>query len=105
MTGQRKAWADKRGKSRERQGYGRRHVKLREQLLAQEPLCRPCRAKGRVTAATIADHIVPIAKGGAIYDLSNMQPICAECHYRKSLVDQGKRAKQKFGADGWPVDW
>ena len=43
------------------------------QLLKQEPLCRLCLAKGRVTPATIADHVIPIAKDGAVHDINNLQ--------------------------------
>jgi 5-methylcytosine-specific restriction endonuclease McrA len=51
-----------------------------------------------------ADHIVSIAKGGAVHDLANMQPVCASCHNDKSLRDQGKRVKRRIGLDGWPCD-
>ena len=99
----RAAW-DHGGKSRHRRGYGRQHVQLREELLRQEPLCRICKAKGRITAATIADHIVSIAKGGAIHDVANLQPLCRPCHDRKTLTEQGKRYKRQIDVDGWPVD-
>lgn len=98
-----KPW-DHGGKSRDQRGYGRQHVKLRAQLLKQEPLCRLCLAKGRVTPATIADHITPIAAGGAVHDISNLQPVCAECHNDKTLCDQGKRVRPKIGLDGWPEE-
>ena len=101
MTTQRKAW-DHGGKSRHKRGYGRQHVKLRAELLAREPLCRHCKAKGRVTVATIADHITPIAEGGAVHDIANMQPLCHDCHTDKTLRDQGKRVKHRIGLDGWP---
>ena len=94
--------------SREKRGYGRQHVKLRAILLAQEPLCRLCRVKTppRVTPATIADHIVSIAKGGAVHDIANMQPVCKPCHDQKTLAEQGKtyRPKPTYGLDGWPVE-
>jgi 5-methylcytosine-specific restriction protein A len=89
--------------SRHKRGYGRQHVRLRTQLLKREPLCRLCLAKGRVTPATIADHIVPIAKGGAIHDIENMQPLCAPCHQDKSNADKGHRVKPRIGVDGWPA--
>jgi 5-methylcytosine-specific restriction protein A len=95
------AW-DHRGKSATQRGYGHQHRKLREQLLAQEPLCRPCKIKGRVTVAAIADHIVPIAKGGTIHDINNLQPVCSECHVDKSNVDRGNRVKRRISRDGWP---
>jgi 5-methylcytosine-specific restriction protein A len=101
---QQRTWDHGDRESRHKRGYGRQHVRLRAVLLQQEPLCRLCKAKGRVTAATIADHIVPIAKGGAVHDLSNMQPVCAPCHNDKSLRDQGKRVRPRIAADGWPID-
>lgn len=103
----RKAW-DHGGKSRQIRGYGRQHVKLRAQLLAREPLCRHCAAKTppRVTAASIADHILSIAKGGAIHDPDNLQPLCVDCHNRKTLTEQGKtyRPRLTYAEDGWPVE-
>ncbi len=56
-----------------------------------------------MTVATIADHIVPIAKGGAVHDLANMQPVCAPCQNDKSLRDQGKRVRRRIGPDGWAL--
>jgi 5-methylcytosine-specific restriction endonuclease McrA len=54
--------------------------------------------------AKIADHIVPVAKGSALYDLTNMQPVCADCHDAKTRRDNGWKVKPRFGTDGWPVD-
>jgi len=99
-----KSWDHGSRESRHRRGYGGEHVRLRAQLLKQEPLCRLCLAKGRVTPATIADHIRPIAVGGAIHDINNLQPVCAECHNEKTIRDQGKRVKPRIGLDGWPVE-
>jgi 5-methylcytosine-specific restriction protein A len=106
MTKSRPAW-DHGGKSAKERGYGRQHQVLRAELLAREPLCRPCSQKDppRVTTATIADHIVPLAKGGAKYDLTNMQPVCAECHDKKTRADNGwRKPKPRIGLDGWPID-
>ncbi len=94
------------GASSTKRGYGRQHRKLREQLLQQEPLCRLCRAKSppRTTAATIADHIVGIANGGAVHDITNMQPVCADCHRDKSALDKGHRVKRRITLSGWPEE-
>jgi 5-methylcytosine-specific restriction protein A len=99
-----RAW-DHGGKSAAQRGYGRQHRKLREQLLRQEPLCRLCKQKDptRVSVATIADHVVPIAKGGAIHEINNLQPVCAECHQDKSNLDKGHRVKRRISLSGWPV--
>jgi 5-methylcytosine-specific restriction endonuclease McrA len=48
---------------------------------------------------------VPLAKGGAKYDLTNMQPVCAECHDKKTRADNGwRKPKPRIGLDGWPID-
>lgn len=101
----RTAW-DHGGKTRHQRGYGRQHVKLRAELLAREPLCRHCRAKGKAVVATIADHVVSLAKGGAVHDIDNLQPLCLDCHNDKTLREQGKtpRRRQTIGEDGWPIE-
>ena len=98
----RQPWDHKR-KSPSQRGYGAEHKRLRALLLAKEPLCRECAKNGRVTAATIADHIVPLSKGGKT-ELSNYQPLCREHSDAKTLRDQGKRVRPRTGPDGWPVE-
>lgn len=101
MSGdQRKSW-DHGGKTRDQRNYGREHRRLRAELLRREPICRLCMAKGRITVATIADHVTPIAKGGAVHDINNLQPVCALCHQDKSNADRGFRVKRHIAADGW----
>lgn len=48
------------------------------------PLCVECEAKGIVAAVYVTDHIVPINKGGAPYEWSNLQSLCRRCHDSKS---------------------
>ncbi|MDT7536172.1 HNH endonuclease signature motif containing protein [Sphingobium sp. SA2] len=106
----RKAWQHVGKESRHQRGYGAQHVRLRAQLLAQEPLCRLCAQKNppRVTAATIADHITQIADlppGAPLYDITNLQPVCVACHDAKTRADNGWKApKAVIGSDGWPVE-
>jgi 5-methylcytosine-specific restriction protein A len=102
----RQAWNHGNRESRHKRGLGGAHHRARAQLLAQEPLCRLCKQKDppRVTVATIADHIVPRAKGG-IGDISNLQPVCAQCHDDKTRQDLGwKPRRKRIAYDGWPVD-
>jgi len=93
--------------SRHQRGYGTDHERKRKALLAREPLCRECRKHGRVTVATIADHIVPKAEGGTDDD-ENYAPLCVECHCektsRESAQAQGRTYRQRLriGLDGWP---
>jgi 5-methylcytosine-specific restriction protein A len=85
-------------------GYGRDYRRCRAQLLSQEPTCRHCRAKGRTTLATVTDHIIPLAKGGAAHNIANLQPLCQECHQNKSNADKGHRVRRRIGLDGWPEE-
>ena len=47
--------------------------------------CVACGMAGRLEA----DHIKPLAAGGEIYDLENVQTLCTGCHLQKSLADRG----------------
>jgi 5-methylcytosine-specific restriction protein A len=78
---------------------GRRLQVRNARLLRHEPLCRHCRAAGRVTAATELDHIIPLARGGFDHE-SNLQPLCETCHAKKTLEDFG--VWPTVGDDGWP---
>ena len=64
-----------------------RYRRWRSRLLASAPLCAHCAAEGRTVAATELDHIVPLARGGTLMDESNVQPLCADCHARKTAKD------------------
>ena len=70
---------------------GRAAVERRARWLELHPLCCMCEAEGRVTAATVPDHIVPLWKGGAD-DETNLQSLCAEHHDAKTAAEAGERA-------------
>ena len=56
--------------------------------------CRSCGRAGRLEC----DHIVPIRRGGAVWDLDNLQALCVNCHIRKSV---GERECQDPERDAW----
>ena len=68
-------------------GYDARWQRLRLMALAREPLCRRCKERGVVTAATLVDHIRPLRSGGTNSD-SNLQSLCVACHAEKTAQDQ-----------------
>jgi len=35
------------------------------------------------------DHIRPVARGGAMFDMGNLQTLCRDCHIDKTRVDNG----------------
>lgn len=85
--------------------YGRKWKAARLVHLQQEPLCRYCQQQGRVTAATVVDHITP-HKGDLklFWSRSNWQSLCKPHH------DATKQREERTGAvlgcdkDGYPVD-
>lgn len=92
-------------KSAAERGYNYRWQRYRESFLRKHPLCVYCQRRGRVTAATVVDHIVPHQGDSKLFwDKNNHQGLCATCH---SAV---KQAEEKSGrisgcdVDGVPID-
>jgi 5-methylcytosine-specific restriction protein A len=54
------------------------------------PLCEECKRNGRLTPATVVDHITP-HKGNRelFWDESNWQALCKSCHDRKTAKEDG----------------
>ena len=67
---------------------GRAGMRERAAVMAEEPLCRICLARGRRVASDVVDHIRPLAWGGSDAR-ANKQALCDPCHEAKS---QGERA-------------
>lgn len=73
--------------------------KLRASVLAGEPLCRHCAARGLSVVATDVDHM----NGADDNRLDSLQPLCHECHSRKTARDNGKRVAYGCDASGTPA--
>lgn len=66
----------------------RRHVFTRDQYR-----CRKCGKAGRLEC----DHIRPIAQGGAVYDMENLQTLCRGCHIEKTRNERnGTRTRSDW---------
>ena len=63
---------------------------LRRQKLAFNPLCERCEREGRLTPATVVDHILPIKEGGPCLDIKNLQSLCKSCHDSKTAREDGR---------------
>jgi 5-methylcytosine-specific restriction protein A len=61
---------------------------IREAQLCREPLCRECTKAGRVTAATVCDHVDGNANNNPA-DGSNYQSLCKTCHSAKTAREDG----------------
>lgn len=66
---------------------------MRTRVLAEEPLCRMCVAKGLAVPSTDADHIVPLAEGGSA-ERSNYQGLCRKCHIGKTAREAARARKR-----------
>lgn len=66
-------------------GYGASWQKARKHYLEEHPLCVECMKQGRYVKATVVDHIIPHRGDQKLFwDHSNWQPLCKQCHDRKT---------------------
>lgn len=98
------SWRKDKRKTSER-GYGWKWQQARAAFLSrpENVLCRMCEAQGRVTEATVVDHIIP-HKGDSklFWDRKNWSPLCAHCHNStKARIERGRTVA--IGSDGWPL--
>jgi 5-methylcytosine-specific restriction enzyme A len=75
---------------------------IRRQQLLREPLCRTCFTAGHVKAATEVDHIVEHGGDWNAFITGALQPLCGDCHRRKSSLSH--RKSQGFDEHGEPLD-
>lgn len=82
-----------------------RWQKLRARQLAVEPTCRFCRGDGKITIATVVDHVKPHRGNMMLFcDTDNLQSLCKHCH------DSRKQRMERSGivpgadSDGMPID-
>lgn len=71
-------------------GYDARWRKARLAFLRRHPLCAACEKQGRVVAALVVDHKIPHRGDERLFwDQSNWQPLCKDCHDRKTAMEDG----------------
>ena len=87
---QRRRASDKQRGTSHQRGYTARWRKARLLYLGYYPLCVRCKARNRVTSATVVDHIKP-HKGDQklFWDADNWQSLCAPCHNSKTASEDG----------------
>ena len=86
--------------------YNGRWRKLRLAHLNAHPLCVMCGQEGRITAASVVDHIKAHKGNEALFwDTGNWQSLCAPHHnsVKQSEERTGKRISAR-GPDGWPIE-
>lgn len=63
--------------NRHQRGYNAQHQRNRKTLLADHPPCHWCGEP-----ATVADHLVPLSRGGS-NDIANLVASCVPCNSRR----------------------
>ena len=78
--------------------------KRRAYQLTIEPLCWMCKAEGRVTEATVADHDPPHKGSVDAFWNGPLKSLCKPHHDSdKQRIENGGQPKPRYGADGWPL--
>lgn len=82
------AWRE--GLTTAQRGYGGKWQRYRLKFLERNVLCVMCQAQGKVTAATVVDHIVDHRGNQDLFwDKANHQALCKPCHSVKTAKDGG----------------
>ncbi|TDD47945.1 HNH endonuclease [Saccharopolyspora elongata] len=89
-----KPW-QQRSRHQPRGRLARRDVAFKAEHLRLEPNCRGC---GR--PAEQVDHILPLAKGGAMFDHANAQSLCGPCHNVKTRSENAARNRSRSRRSG-----
>jgi 5-methylcytosine-specific restriction endonuclease McrA len=76
-------------------------ARRRAYQLMIEPLCRLCLEAGRVTPATVADHVMPHRGDYTAFRLGQLRSLCADCHNR---LDRTNSPRAPVREDGTPSD-
>lgn len=78
---------------------------IRANQLNAKPLCEWCERRGRITAATVADHIVKHNGDPALFfDSDNLQSLCKPHHDSTKQGDEKRGFSGQVDASGWPTD-
>ena len=93
------ASVDRRASAHER-GYTSKWRRLSKLYLKAHPLCEECKRQGKLTPATVVDHIVPHRGNEHLrWSESNWQSLCKPCHDKKTgTYDSTPKYEYNF----WP---
>lgn len=81
------------GISREHQSFynSQRWRKYSTGLRKHNPLCEECLKNNRTSPSQVVDHIIPISKGGDMWDRDNLRCLCNSCHSKKTGKSKGDK--------------
>jgi 5-methylcytosine-specific restriction enzyme A len=79
--------------------------RARRYQLHLEPLCQQCLKEGRVTPATQVDHVRPHGDNWDEFRTGQLQSLCRDCHWKKTMHEMGRRVRPRIGLDGFPIEY
>ena len=80
--------------SGEQGNYNNAWAKMSKAYRRANPLCECCLVLGVMTDITpgeykgCLDHMIPITRGGSMYNLNNLLALCKSCHDTKSIHEK-----------------
>ena len=80
--------------SGEQGSYNKAWAKMSKTYRRANPLCECCIVLGIMTDITpgdykgCVDHMIPITRGGSMYNLNNLLALCKSCHDTKSILEK-----------------
>jgi 5-methylcytosine-specific restriction protein A len=81
-----------------------RWKRIARRQMRAEPLCRMCKEEGRISPATVADHIVPHRGDPFLFWSGALQSLCAKHHSAGKQRSEARGYDTRIGSDGWPTD-
>ena len=63
-----------------------------------------CRNAGRVTVATVCDHVIPHKGDLHLFWTGPFQSLCKTCHDSAKAIEEGRGVVVGCTADGRPLD-
>jgi 5-methylcytosine-specific restriction enzyme A len=88
----------------ERWYHSARWARIRRCQLSEHPLCKYCLEVGRVSVATVCDHVE--RHGGDVnrFWLGPFQSLCKPCHDSTKRHIELHGYRPDIGLDGYPLD-
>jgi 5-methylcytosine-specific restriction protein A len=85
--------------------YGRRWKTAAHAYLREHPLCSYCHEIGRLTEASVVDHIKPHnGDVGLFWHQDNWQSLCKPCHDRVKALEESRGHRVGSTVEGIPID-
>ncbi|MCG8650811.1 MAG: hypothetical protein MI861_13315 [Pirellulales bacterium] len=78
--------------------------RIRQYQLATQPLCERCKAEGKVTPATVCNHVIPHRGDRTLFFEGPFESLCADHHDRVVQSEERLGYSKAIGEDGFPLD-